>query len=215
MDAYHLPRALGPSCYWLWRPWVPGTMRDWTPAMWISRVHNEWVAKGRHPFNGIQMLNEPNLNAESGYPEGSREAAEATVAWGLEAVDLIRAAWPYCDIHSPPLSPNVPGWMDFYGWLEELIDASDYLNLHTYLDLPRSYEIPRALYPGWPLAISECGDRGNGSREYALRLIDWWDDLPEYVEWAAAFVYNDTAGQFPEWELHGTKAEQALIEAGE
>jgi len=211
MDPYHLPRALGESCYWLWRPWVPGTMRDWTPRKWIERVRAEWVQKGEHPFHGIQFLNEPNLAMESGYPDGSREAADATVAWGLAVIDLIRETWGDVDVHSPPLSPDVPGYLDFYHWLEPLVDACDCLNVHAYLNKPLSYALVHNLYAAMPLVISECGDCQGGTAEYGRQMLVWYAALPDYVAWATLFVYQGTDGQFPQWELHGTPAERVLI----
>jgi len=207
IDPHHLPRALGPSCYWLWRPWVPGNMYNWTPAGWVERVHLEWERKGAHPFHGLQFLNEPRLESKAGVPD--------IIAWGRAVIALVRRAWGTdFDIHSPPLSPHVAGWEDCYMQLAPLIRECDVLNVHTYLDMPRSYEVPHQLYPAWPLVISECGDRGQGSAAYAARLQDWLSTLPAYVDWAAIYIYNSTDGQDPTWELHGTAAERVLIAEG-
>ena len=216
IDPYHLPRALplADTQYWLWRPWVPGTMRAWTPRAWFERVYAEWTAKGGHPFHGILPLNEPNLASESGFPNGSREAAAAAVAWGRELLPLLRAAWPSAEMHSPPLSPMVPGWTSFYRWLAPLIRDCAVLNVHTYLNDPTSYEFPAALYPDMPLVISECGDGQYGTADYGRQLRHWAAGLPERVRWAAIYVYNSTNGQDPAWELRGTPAERILIAEG-
>ncbi len=214
MDAYHLPPALPCDRYYIFRPWVPGTMREWTPQAWLDTVYKEWVQKGARPFNALQYLNEPNLACESGYPDGSKVAADEAVEWGVKVVDLARHVWPWAEIHSPPLSPNVPGWQQFYAWIEPLIEAAGVLSVHTYLDQPRSYEAPHEMYPEWPLIISECGTSGNGTAEYGRRLLEWARTLPPYVEQALVYVYNGTDGNWPEWELHGKEAEKVLIEAG-
>ena len=213
IDPYHLPPALGARPYWLWRPWVPGTMRDYRPREWIERVYREWVAKGRHSFHGIQFLNEPNLPSESGIHDPA-EAAMAVTHWGLELLPRLREMWPDAEIHSPPLSPNYGDWVAFYQRLRPLVAACDALNVHTYLDKPRSYEIPAAMYPDMPLVISECGTGAGGTAEYARQLIDWADDLPYRVEWAAIYIYNSTDGQHPAWEIAGTPAERILIAEG-
>lgn len=213
IDPYHLPPALGTRPYWLWRPWVPGTMRDYRPREWLERVYREWVAKGRHPFDGIQFLNEPNLPTESGYDDPAAAVAAAN-SWGLELLPRLRELWPNADMHSPPLSPNYGDWVTFYQRLRPLIAACDVLNVHTYLDKQRSYEIPAAMYPDMPLVISECGTGAGGTAEYARQLLAWEKTLPAYVNWAAIYIYNSTAGQHPAWEICGTAAERVLIAEG-
>jgi hypothetical protein len=215
LDSKHLPLALPPADqqYWLWRPWIwdegeaPRPMNEVPVEEWLSRAERKWHEGRDLPFHGIQFLNEPRVECPGW-------SAEGIMQWGGDLVPLIRQKWPQAEIHSPPLSPMVPGWTQFYLRLRPLISICDVLNVHTYLNDPGSYLVPAALYADKPLVISECGDGQKGTAAYGQALLRWLQTLPPYVGWAAVYVYNSTNGQNPDWELYQSDALQVLIEAG-
>lgn len=214
MSPQHLPASITTGePYSLLRPWVNGTMRSHSPVAWFEQVWNEWYAKGERHFDGLQFLNEPNKEDESGYPKGSREAANAAIAWGLEVAELAREAWPWADIHSPPLSTKVAAPLDFYRWMRPLIEKCDYLNIHHYLDDGRLHQDIHVLYPDMPMVISECGGPGKGTEEYGRALLAYWACLPDYVRWAAPYIWTSPQGVWDDWRLQGTDAARVIARA--
>lgn len=211
-DSNHLPvEGLPPEkqLHFCFHPWVPGEWQGNTPEQWVDFVYSEWIEKGSRPFHSMLPWNEPNL------PDGSLECARAFSAWAQKLIPLLREKWgPNLWLHSPPLSPNVPGWEEYYVALDEIVRLCKYLDVHTYLDKRDSYAVPAALWPDKPIVISECGDGQWGSEEYGRALLAWFAGLPERVEWAAIFAFNSTDGLWPDWELYHQPACKVLIEAG-
>lgn len=218
---WHLPPYKSSGVYYLWRPWVyrwrdgrRETFRDISPDKWIERALVEWHAyKDRH-FDGMQFYNEPNLPDESGLSDPLAAVREA-VQWGQEVVARIRRTWPGVEVHTPPLSPNYGSYRALWEAMCPLVEKCDVLNVHTYFDNPRSYRTPHNLYPALPVVISECGSPGQGTREGADRIVEYWRSLPDYVRWAAPFVWNSPPGQFDDWRLEGTPAAARLAELAE
>jgi len=81
--------------------------------------------------------------------------------------------------------------------------------VHNYLDDGTLYEQVHALYPDKPMVVSECGGPEYGAAGYGERLAAWIDGLPDYVRWAAPFVWQHTA-PYAEWALEDTDASEAL-----
>ena len=217
IDPYHLPPYPAGGCQYLWRPWA-GTrvLRNLTPAEYVNRVMAEWGQKGRPHFDAIQFLNEPNLEQESGYPAGSREAAQAAVDWGLAVVALLRTAWPGAEIASPPLSPCVEPYLEFWEWLRPLVDFCDVVAVHRYFDNRYTLGAVHKLYPDRGMVVTELGRPASGSLEYGQELLSYWralESLP-YVRWGAAFQWQ-VVPEFAAWGLDGTPAAALLAGAAE
>ncbi len=166
----------------------------------------EWEQKGAGHFDDLIYANEPNLPEEAGTDD-----PQIIAEWCRVAAIAMRAAFPGKRIHSPALSPAVPGYIEFYSQMAPAIRECNVVGIHDYIDCRANLEAIHHMYPDRPLFISECGRPDAGNPNYAYELIDYWADLPPYIEGACAFIWNTPHGSFDGWRLQNSNAVREML----
>jgi hypothetical protein len=213
LDEYHLPRIHLPGkiiCYRAGSD-LKHVVRDWQPGEYARFLFGKWQSKGAGWFDDLIFANEVNLEEESGFSPPAL-AIEKTVVWGLSVVAELKRLWPGKRIHSPALSPapEAGDYVALYEQMRPLIEQCSILDLHDYMDCHVNLALLRSMF-GKSIIVSECGRPAWGSPAYGKEMIRYWAELPNFVEWAAAFILTAPPGDFDAWRLQGTAAIQAWM----